>query len=299
MAYVGYPAGSSQAPQSGLPGGAIVPYGTNPLTAGLGAPGSEQQDPRYFQELLNKLKGAGKAAAEVASNVAAAPLTGQVARYAPGVAMGLGSFGEGEIGTGVGQLAGGVVAGKLGKGLAERAAAGTATALAARSLPGAAKLAAPLVGAGVGLATGLAGAVGGGMVGRAAEGVAQAAGQTGSNLISAITGQRKEEGKSGITGGGVGLSNLTGEQKQIAELMRLAGGITVEQAQAMLPIANQMKDADMQRQMQLNQQLGQLTGALNRQQYAFQLAGGAQSQAGENLRTMMTSNPYASSTFRY
>lgn len=292
MAYVGYPTGSPQAPQSGVPGGAIVPYGTGPLTSGLGTPGSEQQDPRYFQELLNKLKGAGRAAAEVASNVAAAPLTGQFARYAPGVAMGLGSFGEGEIGTGVGQIAGGVIAGKMGKGAAER----TATALAARNLPGAAKLAAPLVG----LAAGTVGALGGGMVGRAAEGVAQAAGQTGSNLIAAVTGQRKEEGKSGIAGGGVGLSNLTGEQKQIAELMRLAGvNIPVEQAQAMLPIANQMKDADMQRQMQLNQQLGQLTGALNRQQYAFQLAGGAQAQAGENLRTMMTSNPYASSTFRY
>jgi hypothetical protein len=81
--------------------------------------------------------------------------------------------------------------------------------------------------------------------------------------------------------------------------MRLSGvDIPVQQTAALMPYANQMKNADMQRQMQLNQQLGQLTGALNRQQYAFQLAGGAQSQAGENLRTMMTSNPYASSTFR-
>ena len=103
----------------------------------------------------------------------------------------------------------------------------------------------------------------------------------------------------GTSPGGVGLSNLTGEKREMAELLRLAGvNIPVEQAQAMLPIANQMKNADVQRQMQLNQQLGQLTGALNRQQYAFQLAGGAQAQAGENLRTMMTSNPYASSAFR-
>jgi hypothetical protein len=70
-------------------------------------------------------------------------------------------------------------------------------------------------------------------------------------------------------------------------------------AQAMLPVANQYLDRQQQRQMQMNQQLGQLTGALNRQQYAFQLAGGAQEQAGANLRTMMTSNPYAASTFRY
>jgi hypothetical protein len=56
----------------------------------------------------------------------------------------------------------------------------------------------------------------------------------------------------------------------------------------------------MQRQMQLNQQTGQLTGALNRQAYTAQLAGGAQSQAGETVRTMMTAaNPYAASAFQY
>jgi hypothetical protein len=36
MAYVGYPTGSAQAPQSGLPGGAMVPYSAG----GLGAPGT-------------------------------------------------------------------------------------------------------------------------------------------------------------------------------------------------------------------------------------------------------------------
>jgi len=52
--------------------------------------------------------------------------------------------------------------------------------------------------------------------------------------------------------------------------------------------------------MQLNQQLGQLTGALNQQKYMAQLAGGAQQQAGETTRTMMTApNPYAASVFQY
>ena len=68
----------------------------------------------------------------------------------------------------------------------------------------------------------------------------------------------------------------------------------------MLPIQNQYLDDQMQRQMQLNQQTGQLTGALNRQAYTAQLAGGAQSQAGETVRTMMTAaNPYAASAFQY
>ena len=104
----------------------------------------------------------------------------------------------------------------------------------------------------------------------------------------------------GEIGGGVGLSNLSGEQRQLLELMRTASvKIPVEQTAALMPYINQMKDADVQRQMQLNQQLGQLTGALNRQQYAFQLAGGAQAQAGQTMRDLATSNPYAASTFRY
>jgi hypothetical protein len=285
MAYVGYPAGSPQAPQSGVPGGALAPVGSGPLTSGLGAPGGGQADPRFFQELLNKLKGAGAAVGAVGKYGAAA---------APGVANIAGGIAGGDLGqtvTGAAQVAAGAGA--------TRAAAPIGAAVtrgAAAMLPGPAKLAAPLIGgatqalAGVG-AAGLTGAIAS-LPGKAAE---------------AITGQSQREREAGQTPGiipgqsqGVGLSNLSGEQKQIADLARLMGvDIPAQQAAALMPYANQMKNADMQRQMQLNQQLGQLTGALNRQQYAFQLAGGAQSQAGENLRTMMTSNPYASSTFRY
>lgn len=285
MAYVGYPAGSPQAPQSGVPGGALAPVGSGALTGGLGAPGVGQQDPRFFQELLNKLKGAGAAVGTAAKYGAA---------VAPGVSNVAGGITGGDLGqtlTGAGQIAAGAGA--------TRAAAPVGAAVtrgAAAMLPGPAKLAAPLIGgaaqAAIGAgAAGLTGAIAS-LPGKAAE---------------AISGQSQREREAGQTPGlipgqaqGVGLSNLSAEQKQIAELMRLTGvEIPAQQAAALMPYANQMKNADMQRQMQLNQQLGQLTGALNRQQYAFQLAGGAQSQAGENLRTMMTSNPYASSTFRY
>jgi hypothetical protein len=52
--------------------------------------------------------------------------------------------------------------------------------------------------------------------------------------------------------------------------------------------------------MQLNQQLGQLTGALNQQKYMAQLAGGAQSEAGATTRSILTAaNPYAQSAFQY
>jgi hypothetical protein len=90
------------------------------------------------------------------------------------------------------------------------------------------------------------------------------------------------------------------DPKAVAEIARATGRTQVEVAQQMLPISNQYRDAEMQRQMQLNQQTGQITGALNRQMYMAQLAGGAQAQAGETTRTMMTAaNPYAASAFQY
>lgn len=285
MAYVGYPTGSPQAPQSGMPGGALAPIGPGTLTGGLGTPGAGQQDPRFFQELLNKLKGAGSA-------------VGGVAKYGAAVAPGVANITGGITGGDLGQTLTG--AAQVGVGTAAtRAAAPVGAAVtrgAAAMLPGPAKLAAPLIGGAAQAA-----------VGAGAAGLTGAIASLPGKAMEALGGQSQREREAGQTPGiipgqaqGVGLSNMTSEQKQLAELMRLSGvEIPAQQAAALMPYANQMKNADMQRQMQLNQQLGQLTGALNRQQYAFQLAGGAQAQAGENLRTMMTSNPYASSTFRY
>ena len=73
-----------------------------------------------------------------------------------------------------------------------------------------------------------------------------------------------------------------------------------EVMERLLPTINKERDAQMSRQMQLNQQLGQLTGALNQQKYMAELAGGAQSEAGATTRTMLTApNPYAASAFQY
>lgn len=281
MAYVGYPSGSMQAPQSGLPGGAIVPV------TGLGAPGtSAGAGPGYFEELMNRLKGAGAGAKQVGRQVAEAAGTprGQaVAGLAAPVAYGVGSLMQGDIVRGAGEIGGGVVGAGLAGGLANAAQA---------ALPGAkGKIASAAI-------RGVGGLIGGGIGGGVAGGVANAA----QGAVGAITGQQREQGKSpSITGGtGVGLDSASqAELAKIRELMNYGVQSNVAGAQAMLPVANQYLDRQMQRQMQMNQQLGQLTGALNRQQYAFQLAGGAQEQAGANLRTMMTSNPYAASTFRY
>ena len=63
---------------------------------------------------------------------------------------------------------------------------------------------------------------------------------------------------------------------------------------------NENLDRHTQRQMQLNQQVGQLTGALNQQKYMAGLAGGAQAEAGAMARSVLNStNPYASSAFQY
>ena len=64
------------------------------------------------------------------------------------------------------------------------------------------------------------------------------------------------------------------------------------------PIMNQNAEMAMQRQMQLNQQMGQITGGLNQQKYTAQLAGGAQQQSTNMLNSMLQNqNPYAASAF--
>ena len=94
--------------------------------------------------------------------------------------------------------------------------------------------------------------------------------------------------------GGVGIEGLS-----IAQLKELAM-TQPEVMERLLPTINRERDAQMSRQMQLNQQLGQLTGALNQQKYMAELAGGAQSEAGATTRTMLTApNPYAASAFQY
>jgi hypothetical protein len=111
------------------------------------------------------------------------------------------------------------------------------------------------------------------------------------------------EGKSptGLPGtGGTGIGYSAQDMATLQQALEMARRGQVDTAREMLPITNQYLDSQMQRQMQLNQQTGQLTGALNRQAYTAQLAGGAQAQAGDTVRTMMTApNPYAASAFQY
>lgn len=169
----------------------------------------------------------------------------------------------------------------------------------------------PLIGGGLALAQGdvlgAAGTVAGGLLGGAVGGpVGSIIGATigggatkalaggAAKAVEAVTGAKREAGQSGVFGGSI--PGLTAGDLQAAEALRSGNVKTAEQ---MLPLYQQYRGVDMQNQMQLNQQLGQLTGALNRQMYAAQLAGGSQQQAGQTVRDILaSSNPYAASVFR-
>jgi len=234
-----------------------------------------------FQDLLNQVKGQALAGGRSVAEAAATPVGTRVTGLAAPAAYGAGSLMQGNIMQGVGELGGGLLGANLVGGIASGLEKGGTRG---KLLGGAVRLAGGLLGGGIG--GGVAGALGGG--------VANAAQST----INAVTGQRREEGKSGLTGGGIGFSD--DDIARIEQLSKITGRAQVDIAREMLPIQNQYLDNQMQRQMQLNQQTGQLTGALNRQAYTAQLAGGAQGQAGETVRTMMTApNPYGASAFQY
>jgi hypothetical protein len=243
-----------------LPGGGVIPITTN-----QNVPGG-----KGFEDFLNGLRNS--------------KLTG-IGVAAP-IAYGAGSLMQGELLRGAGEIGGGI----LGANLASKAAENVIGRLGIQG-----RLAAPLVGGAIRIAGGLlGGGVGGGVTNALGGAVANAAGA----VTGAVTGARREEGKSGLTGGGIGFSN--DDIARIEQLSKITGRAQVDIAREMLPIQNQYLDNQMQRQMQLNQQTGQLTGALNRQAYTAQLAGGAQAQGGETVRAMMNAgNPYAQSAFQY
>ena len=247
-------------------------------------PGLGQQFQDYLNTQLSALR---------RPSIQAARATGSALNL-PGVASalpamyGLGSLTQGDVAQGVGEIAGGVAGAKLSGGLASAAekavgAMGTKGRLLAPIVGGAVRLAGGLVGGGVG--GGVTSAVAGGL-GRAAEGITGAAAR----------GQMARGESPGVIPGvgGKGIEGLTMEQ--LKELAMLNPKV----AEQLVPTYNRMRDSDMNRQMQLNQQLGQLTGALNQQNYMAQLAGGAQSESGATTRSILTAaNPYAESVFQY
>jgi|31_taG_2_1085359.scaffolds.fasta_scaffold00847_9 hypothetical protein len=225
-------------------------------------------DPGFFESLLGRAEELGK---KGQAKYAAIGGTKAVAgKYMPLLGVGLSLASDP---TNIGGAAGTGIGGVLGAGLG--AAVGGPLA-PITSLAGSA----------------IGSAIGGGIGGALQQGLV---GGT-KAVVDAVTGARREEGKSGLFGGGVG--DL--DAGKINELAKSLGMTQVEVAEKLVPSYNAMRNADVNRQMQLNQQLGQLTGALNQQKYMAQLAGGAQSEAGATTRSILTAaNPYAQSAFQY
>ena len=244
---------------------------------------AEVSEAKAFQDLLNQAKTAASRGSIRGARVMGSLMNTPGAGMALPAMYGAGSLMGGDVLGGVGEIAGGAAGAGLSGGLA-KAAEQAVGKMGARG-----RLLAPIAGGAVRLAGGLlGGAVGGGLAG----GLGQAA----QAAVGAGKEAARERGESPglIPGTGKGLESVSMEQ--IEQLIQMQP----ELARQLMPTYNAMRDADMNRQMQLNQQLGQLTGALNQQKYMAQLAGGAQQQAGETTRSIMTApNPYAQSVFSY
>lgn len=244
-----------------------------------------------FQAFFNQMR-AGQVPEQVlqagrrVAGAVSSPMGARLAGVGLPALYGAGSLAQQNIAQGVGEIGGGLLGSQLVSGIASGLEKGGTRG--------------KLLGAGVRLAGGLlGGAIGGGVAGTVGGGIAQAAQAATGGAAQTQMGRGESPGLiPGVGGKGIGYS--ADDIAKIEQLSKITGRSQVDIAREMLPISNQYRDAEMQRQMQLNQQTGQLTGALNRQLYTAQLAQGAQSQAGETTRTMLTAaNPYAASAFQY
>jgi len=216
-------------------------------------------------------------------------MLGTAARYA-GVGRAIEEAGQGNLLGAVGSGAGMFAAGRAMQGLA---AGIPAVGLPGMLAKGALYATGSLLGSNLGanLFTGA-----GKMVGGVIPGVQSALGNASANTAA------RGESAGPIPGlPGIGAKEVGGmDANRMLELVRAANTGRVEVAQALNPMLNQNLDQQRNRQMQLNQQTAQLTGALNQQRYMAELAGGAQSETGALTRQILTTtNPYANSAFQY
>jgi hypothetical protein len=253
------------------------------MLQGPSSPGLPQ-DAVDFQNLLNQLRGKSVDAVRSGATKLATPTGTRIAGLGAPAAFAAGSLMQGDVLGAAGELGGGIA----GAGLVGGIAKGLETAGGTRGklLGAGVRLAGGLIGGGIG--SGIAGGLGN-MLSGATQAAQGALGEAGRRQMA----QGQSPGVIPGTGG-KGIESLSIEQlKELAMTQP-------EVMERLLPTINRERDAQMSRQMQLNQQLGQLTGALNQQKYMAELAGGAQSEAGATTRTMLTApNPYASSAFQY
>jgi hypothetical protein len=248
-------------------GGGLVPASVGPSS--LAAPDIQRintggADPGMFQQLLTLLSPG--------------------LRYAPGAAVAASQLQQGNYGQAIG--------------------AGVATAVAGRAMknlpiggvPGAAlKLGGSLLAGGAGsLAGGAVSSIGG----QLANGLGQLFGagqQAARDVAGTIANVQRESGQAAGTGAQANVTSPQALAQQTELLRQLGVNIPNQYLNQNYQILQKYKDADVGRQMQLNQQNAMLTGQLNQQVITGQLAAGAQGQAGETTRQILGSNPYQAS----
>ena len=242
MAIIAGPSGSMQQ------GGPLATIAPSYIPTG-GAPGGGG-----FEELLNKLRGLNSKGADLGRRGAEKLATHTGARIAglgAPAAFAAGSLMQCDVLGAACELGGGIA----GAGLVGGIAKGLETAGGTRGklLGAGVRLAGGLIGGGIG--SGIAGGLGN-MLSGATQAAQGALGEAGRRQMA----QGQSPGVIPGTGG-KGIESLSIEQlKELAMTQP-------EVMERLLPTINRERDAQMSRQMQLNKQLGQLTGALNQQKY--------------------------------
>ena len=242
-------------------------------TAGLLGPAQSTNapDPDMFGGLLNFITANQK-------NL------GRGARYGPAALTAAGDIAEGDIG---GALGAGL--GAYGAGMATKALAASIPAV---GLPG-------MLAKGALYATGgLLGSSLGSQLGSGLQkGIGQLFGGTQAavqDVASTVASSQREGGKTALGQPAVGALS-TEQQQYINALKQIGVNMPAEAAKLSSQVVNKMKDRDVGRQMQLNQQLAGLTAQLQRNLGGMQLASQGMGIAGQLTNTMLTSNPYQAS----
>jgi len=247
----------------------------------------QKPDPNAFEQLMNLLNSGTTASKEfIDANRGG---LGRAARYAPGAAVAVGELAQGDVMGALGAAGGAFAAGQAMKGLAGAIPAAGLPAMLAK---GALYAGGSLLGSNLGAQLGSGvGALGNQLVGGTQNAVGDAA--------SAIAGTQREAGTAAGTGKEAGLGGMSQQElNQMLALKQMGVNMPAEALERSFQIANKMKDRDVGRQMQMNQQLAGLTAQLQRNLGGMQLAGQAMSGATGLTSQMLTSNPYQASVLQ-
>jgi hypothetical protein len=247
----------------------------------------KEPDPGMFQNLLNLLGGGVAATTEFVDKNRGA--IGRGARYAPGAAVAVGELAQGDVMGALGAGAGAYGMGQVMKRVAGGIPATTPVGMLAK---GALYAGGSLFGSSVGAQLGSGvGALGNQLVGGTQNAVGDA--------VSAIAGTQREAGTAAGTGKEAGLGGMSQQEVNMLRMYKEMGvNAPAEALERSFQITNKMKDRDVGRQMQMNQQLAGLTAQLQRNQGAMQLAGSAMNIGGQLTSQMLTSNPYQASVLQ-